>query len=87
MKNKKLKLKDLAVKSFVTNMSSETEETVKAGIGTAPTYVHNSIALGCGTSPGICVPGETIITGCTACDTQNDPGCFPSVIFCFDDRR
>ncbi|MEL6561627.1 MAG: pinensin family lanthipeptide [Bacteroidota bacterium] len=87
MKKKKLELKDLAVKSFVTNMKSEAEETVKAGIGTAPSWVHNSIALQCGTSPGVCAPGDTVITGCNACDTQLDPGCSPSVILCFEPRH
>jgi len=60
MKNKKLNLNELKVKSFVTDLENEKEKTVKGG-GPFDTPVH-SFPLGCPGSFYNCTWNEWCIT-------------------------
>ena len=71
MKKRKLKLHDLAVESFITNLSTEVEETIKGGITTVPTYVIQSIHNSCPSNPVICDPGDdTLLSICATCGPE-----------------
>ena len=50
MKNRKLKLRDFEVKSFVTQMNSETEDTVKGGVTPISSEDARSIVENCYTN-------------------------------------
>ena len=53
MKNKKLKLDELKVKSFTTTMNSQGENTVKGGVYTGGWYVSEDAGgTGCNTIVG-----------------------------------
>jgi len=76
MKNKKLNLKELKVKSFVTSMENDTPDTVKGG-GKVPYTIGT-----CWTrDPQDCPPRDTNQTQCMECDTNQDV-CTPSVVIC-----
>jgi len=77
MKNKKLNLNELKVKSFVTDLGAEKANTAKGG---APTDICQSDG-GCMISIG-CPTGD----GCQEQTAQNDmtcgAGCFPTDASC-----
>ncbi|MEL6558654.1 MAG: pinensin family lanthipeptide [Bacteroidota bacterium] len=66
MKKSKLQLRELQVKSFVTNIKSEVEQTVKGGVITVQTPEAESIVQGCPTNLFIC-PINTRLFTCGVC--------------------
>ncbi|GAA0188672.1 hypothetical protein GCM10009122_47720 [Fulvivirga kasyanovii] len=63
MKNKKMNLTDLKVKSFITELDSTSENTVKGGYESAPAECPTGLgAYTCNTKNAECGPAPTI--GC-----------------------
>jgi len=63
MRKRKLTLRELVVKSFVTDIEPEVEEALKGGVITVGTPEANSIVQGCPTNIFIC-PINTRLFGC-----------------------
>jgi len=66
MKNTKLNLNDLKVKSFVTNLESEVGQTVQGGSGTCR---YESVLICEEPAPSVGCPVETFYTACGGCRT------------------